>query len=103
MDESEREAIKKALVNRKGFVRGMEDSLSGSPKKIIGMHVRLLPDAYVRLLIPPNKWTGTIDEVRQSERGNPTEYLFHLDEQFQEPDEETEFYVREEEIERCEP
>jgi hypothetical protein len=77
--------------------------MSSDPKATLGMHVRLLSDAYVRLLIPPNKWTGTIGAVRQSETGNPTEYLFHLDEKFHEPDEETEFYVREEEIEQCEP
>jgi hypothetical protein len=68
------------------------------PKSALGMYVRLLPDAYIRLLIPPNNRTGTIDAVRESEMGNRTEYLFHLDARFKEQEED--FYVFEEEIEQ---
>jgi hypothetical protein len=70
------------------------------PNSVLGMYVRLLPDAYIRLLMPQSNWTGTIVQVRQSGMGNPSEYLFHLDERFHEQEED--FYVREEEIEQCE-
>jgi len=64
------------------------------------MYVRLLPDAYINRIMPPRDWTGTIVGVRQSEMGNRTEYLFHLDERFQEQEED--FFVFEDEIEQCE-
>ena len=66
----------------------------------IGAHVRLLPDAYIRLQMPRNNWTGTIESVRQSEMGNRTAYLFHVDERFDA--DEDDFYVFEEELEQCE-
>jgi hypothetical protein len=71
-------------------------------EEIIGKRVRLLPDAYVRLvLLLPNGCTGTIEAKKLFEQGNRTEYLFLADKQFHVPEEETEFYVREEEIEQC--
>jgi hypothetical protein len=73
--------------------------MPSDPRDVLGIRVRLLPDAYIRLLIPPNNWTGTIDAVRESEMGKRTEYLFHLDERFKEQEED--FYVFEEEIEQC--
>ena len=69
------------------------------PNSTRGMYVRLLPDAYVRLLIPQENWTGTIEAVRQSEMGNRAEYLFHLDERFKIQEEDV--YVFEEEVEQC--
>lgn len=70
------------------------------PNSVVGMYVRLLPDAYINRLIPPRDWTGTIEAVRQSEMGNRTEYLFHIDECFHA--DEKDFYVFEAEIEQCE-
>ena len=74
--------------------------MSFDSKSVLGTYVRLLPDAYVRLLMPQNNWTGTIEAVRQSEMGNRTAYLFHVDERFDA--DEDDFYVYEEELEQCE-
>jgi hypothetical protein len=68
---------------------------------LLGKHVRLLPDAYIRMFLPVCDWTGTIEAVREAKRGNTTVYLFRLDTKFHAPREETEFYVREEEVELC--
>jgi hypothetical protein len=49
---------------------------------VLGMHVRLLPDFYMRTAITPRNWTGVITEVRKSATAQPTKYVVLLDAQF---------------------
>jgi hypothetical protein len=70
-------------------------------RDILGKHVRLLPDAYIRLFLPMRNWTGTIESVREFKHGALAVYTFRLDKKFHAPHEGTEFYVREEEVELC--
>jgi hypothetical protein len=48
------------------------------PKEFLGMRVRILPDYFIRSLLPPADWVGTIVAVKQSEMGNPTEFQIHV-------------------------
>ncbi len=65
----------------------------------IGVHVRLRPNFYIINFFPQNNWTGTIVQVKQSLMGQPTEYLVHLDERFQEQDRDVDVF--EDDIEQC--
>lgn len=70
------------------------------PESVIGMRVRLLPAAIVRLVLNPNvkDWTGTIKAERISEKGNPAKFTIHLDEHIKEPED---VDVEEQELERA--
>jgi hypothetical protein len=72
--------------------------MPSDPKFALGTLVRLLPDGYIRLLMLPSHWTGTLVGMKHSEFYCRTEYLLHLDERFQ-PEED--FYIREDEIKQC--
>jgi hypothetical protein len=68
-------------------------------RDLLGKRVRLLPDAYIRMFLPIQNWTGTIESLKESKRGHGTVFMFRLDTKFHAPHQGTEFYVREEEIE----
>ena len=72
--------------------------MPSDPASVLGKRVRLLPDGYLRLLLQPNDWTGTVVAVRQSGMGNPMQYLIRFDEHVRPKEEDV--YVFEHEFEQ---
>jgi hypothetical protein len=69
-------------------------------EKVRGKHVRLLSNAYARLLLPLAGYTGTIEGQRTFKESNRTEYLFVPDARFHLPaDMGSDFYVFDDEFE----
>ena len=53
--------------------------MSPDANKFLGMRVRILPDYFIRSLLHPADWVGTIVAVKHSEMGNPTQFQIHVD------------------------
>ena len=57
--------------------------MSDGKESLIGRRVRVRPDFYTTLIMPPRDWTGTIEEERRSSSGQGvTSYIVLLDEPF---------------------